>query len=73
MEISVQMLTLLMFGSFALLLALGLPLAWTTLGIALLFSLILEGTSFFDIFVYKVYIASYHSLYISKIRNFCIY
>ena len=55
MEISVQMLTLLMFGSFALLLALGLPLAWTTLGIALLFSLILEGTSFFDIFVYRLW------------------
>jgi len=55
MEFSVEILTILMFASFFVLLALGLPLAWTTLGIALLFSVIIEGTRFFDPFAYRIW------------------
>ncbi|MCG8376634.1 MAG: TRAP transporter large permease subunit, partial [Chlorobiales bacterium] len=49
------MVTLLMFGSFFLLLLLGVPLAWTTASLGVLFSLLLWGPSNFNLIVLRVY------------------
>ncbi len=48
MDISIGLLTALMFGSFFLLLALGVPLAWTMLSLAMIFGFILEGPIVID-------------------------
>lgn len=52
---SVELFTVLMFGSFFLLLALGLPLAWATLGLALVFGFILQGSSIFQYFAFRTW------------------
>lgn len=48
---SIELITLLMFGSFFILLAIGVPLAWVTLALAVSFALILEGPSSAFIFI----------------------
>ncbi len=52
---SIELLTLLMFGSFFLLLALGVPLAWTTLSLAVIFGFVLQGSSTFIFIVYRTW------------------
>ena len=52
---SIELFTVLMFGSFFLLLALGLPLAWATLSLALVFGFILQGSSIFQYFAFRTW------------------
>lgn len=52
---SIELFTVLMFGSFFLLLAVGLPLAWATLSLALIFGLVLQGTSILMFFAYRTW------------------
>jgi len=52
---SVELFSVLMFGSFFLLLALGLPLAWATLSLALVFGFILQGSSIFQYFAFRTW------------------
>ncbi len=52
---SIELLTLLMFGAFFLLLAIGTPLAWVTLFLALLFGFILEGPTILAFFGYRTW------------------
>ncbi|MEE9520312.1 MAG: TRAP transporter large permease subunit [Dehalococcoidales bacterium] len=52
---SVELFTVLMFGSFFLLLALGLPLAWATLSLAVVFGFILQGSSIFQYFAFRTW------------------
>lgn len=52
---SPELLTILMFGSFFLLLALGVPLAWTTSSLGLLFTLFLWGPGSFHLIVFRIW------------------
>ena len=52
---SIELFTVLMFGSFFLLLAVGLPLAWATLSLALVFGFILQGSSIFQYFAFRTW------------------
>lgn len=52
---SIELFTLLMFGSFFLLLAVGVPLAWSCLGVAAVFGLILKGTPIFQLLLFRTY------------------
>lgn len=52
---SIELFTLLMFGSFFLLLAVGVPLSWSCLGIAAVFGLILKGTPIFQLLLFRTY------------------
>ena len=52
---SPELLTALMFGAFFLLLALGVPLAWTTAGTGLLFSLFLWGPGSLSLIVLRIW------------------
>jgi len=49
------LLTLLMFGSFFALLAMGVPLAWVTPSLALLFGLFLWGPDCFIVIVFRIW------------------
>jgi len=49
------LITLLMFGSFFLLLLLGVPLAWTTASLGLVFTLLLWGPGSLDLVVLRTY------------------
>lgn len=51
---SIELLTLAMFGSFFVLLILGVPLAFTLGGLAVVFSFIQQGTSAFPWFTYQI-------------------
>lgn len=55
MEISIELLTVSMVGSFFFLLALGIPLAWTTLFLALLFGFITHGSTIFSFLIYRTW------------------
>ncbi len=50
---STELFVALMFGSFFILLALGLPLAWTTLSLAVVFGFIWQGSSIFMYFALR--------------------
>ena len=52
---SIELLTLLMFGSFFVLLALGIPLAWVTLTLGLIFGFILQGDTILIFFAYRTW------------------
>lgn len=52
---SIELFTLLMFGSFFLLLAVGLPLSWSCLGVAAVFGLILKGPVIFQLLLFRTY------------------
>ena len=52
---SPEMLTILMFGSFFVLLGLGVPLAWTTASLGLAFSLGLWGTGGLSLIVLRIW------------------
>ena len=45
---SIELITILMFGAFFMLLAVGLPLAWTTLTLAVIFGFLLQGDAIFQ-------------------------
>ncbi|MFC1951473.1 TRAP transporter large permease subunit [Chloroflexota bacterium] len=47
--------TILMFGSFFLLIALGIPLAWVMLSLALIFGFILEGPTVLNFLVFRTW------------------
>jgi tripartite ATP-independent transporter DctM subunit len=52
---NVELLTLLMFGSFFLLLAIGIPLAWSLLSLGLLFGLVMQGPAIFSLLIYRTW------------------
>lgn len=52
---SIELFTVLLFGSFFLLLALGVPLAFAAGGVAVVFGFILQGTSIFPSFILRIW------------------
>ena len=52
---SIELFTVLMFGCFFLLLALGVPLAFAAGGSAVLFGFIMQGTSIFPSFILRIW------------------
>lgn len=55
---SIELITILMFGSFFALLALGVPLAWNMGAIGIVFALIIGGTNFLPIALYRLWTVS---------------
>ncbi len=52
---SIELLTVLMFGSFFFLLAIGVPLAWTMLSLALFFGFIVGGPDIFPVYLFRMW------------------
>lgn len=52
---SIELLTILMFGSFFLLLAIGIPIAWTMLFLALVFGFITQGSGITSFILYRTW------------------
>ncbi len=52
---SPELLTILMFGSFVLLLILGVPLAWTTSSVGLIFGFLLYGPNSLNVILFRIW------------------
>jgi tripartite ATP-independent transporter DctM subunit len=52
---SPELLTILMFGSFVLLLILGVPLAWTTSSVGLIFGFLLYGPNSLHVILFRIW------------------
>jgi len=52
---SPELLTILMFGSFVLLLILGVPLAWTTSSVGLIFAFLLYGPNSLNVILFRIW------------------
>jgi len=52
---SPETLTVLMFGSFVLFLVLGVPLAWTTSSVGLIFGFLLYGTNSLNVILFRIW------------------
>lgn len=55
MDIDITVLSILMFGTFFLLLALGVPLAWVLSSLGIIFGLIINGTDVFSMILFRVW------------------
>ena len=55
---SIELITILMFGCFFALLALGIPLAWNMGAIGIVFALIIGGFDFLPIALYRLWTVS---------------
>ena len=55
MDMSIQLFTLLLFGCFFLLLAIGVPFAWTALFLAIVFGFITQGPAIYSFIIYRTW------------------
>lgn len=52
---SIELITLLMFGFFFLFMAIGVPIAWATLMLAIAFGFVLQGPGIFTLFAFRTW------------------